>query len=534
MLKKIDKLILKVYYGPFFLIYGIVLFVFLLQYIIKNFEHFVGKNLGLLIFGELFFYFALVLTPVSLPLSVLLSSLMTFGSLGEHSELTAMKGSGISLLRVLRPATFFILIVTCWALFFNNYIVTWANLQAYSLLYDIKQKKPTLDFKEGIFYNGIPGFSIKVNEKGEDGKSIGDIIIYDHTLRKGNTRIIMAEKGKMEMIRDDHFLALTLENGKSYSDQSAEKRRNTGKSEFLRNDFKKSQILFDLGSFDIKNTDDKLFQSHNMMKRRDQLVTEYDFLKKIYDTNFLKVQEQMYNLFKYFKNPYKVSKKDSTLNINTIGVVSQLSKKSDTTKQKFKSRHQKKFKQQINHENLSIPKQYIKRKFRISEAMILKKAKNDKMKYANSAALSKAEAMNGIIKANKRRIENQRRSIISLEISIYQKLTHGFAVFVMFLIGAPLGAIVKKGGLGVPVLISIFFFVIYYITSITGLKLAKEGAISPFIGTWISNIILATIGLFFLNQAKNDTRILDTDIYVMAFQKFKSILVKYKIVKKEV
>ncbi len=209
-MKKLNKLIIKSVVGPFFLTFIIVVFILLTQYMLKYFDDFVGKDLGMNVFAELIFYFSINMTPVALPLAVLLSSLMTFGNLGEHFELTAIKGAGISLTRTLRPLFFFVLIISFIAFLSNNYVVPQANLKAYSLLYDIKQKKPALDIQEGVFYGGIPKFRIKVNKKHEDGETIEDVIIYDHTQGQGNKDIIIANSGRMYTFNQDRFLRLEL------------------------------------------------------------------------------------------------------------------------------------------------------------------------------------------------------------------------------------------------------------------------------------------------------------------------------------
>ncbi len=181
-MKKLDKLILKAFFGPFILTFAVVEFILLTQYMLKYLDELVGKNLGGEVFGELLFYFSINMAPVALPLAVLLSSLMTFGTLGEHNELTAIKTSGITLTRILRPVFIAVSFITVGAFFFNNNVVPKANLKAYSLLWDIRQKKPAMNFKEGAFYNGIPGYSIKVNKKMNDGQTLGDVMIYDHSI----------------------------------------------------------------------------------------------------------------------------------------------------------------------------------------------------------------------------------------------------------------------------------------------------------------------------------------------------------------
>jgi lipopolysaccharide export system permease protein len=199
-MKKLDKFIIKAFIGPFFLTFAVVVFIFLTQTIIKYFEYLVGKGLGWNVFVELLFYFSLNTVPIALPLAVLLSSLMTYGNLGEHYELTAIKSAGISLVRVLFPIFIFSILLTFAAFWFNNRVVPRANLKAFSLLWDVKQKKPSLSLKEGIFYKDLPGVSIKANKKLPDEKTLLDMIIYDHQENNGNTHIILADSAQMYTI----------------------------------------------------------------------------------------------------------------------------------------------------------------------------------------------------------------------------------------------------------------------------------------------------------------------------------------------
>src|SRR6187401_2628172 len=215
-MKKLDKLILSSFIGPFILTFLVVVFILLTQHMLKYFDDIIGKGLGIDVIGQLLFYFAIFMIPVAMPLAVLLSSLITFGNLGEHFELTAIKASGISLLRTLQPIFLFVLILTGVAFYVNNNLVPKAALEAYSLLYDIKQKKPALDLSEGTFYDGIPDMSIKVNKKYPDGITIGDVIIYDHRKHDGNRDVTVADSGKMYTILNERYLKLELFRGYNY------------------------------------------------------------------------------------------------------------------------------------------------------------------------------------------------------------------------------------------------------------------------------------------------------------------------------
>jgi len=297
-MKKLDKLILSSFIGPFVLTFLVVDFILLIQYMLKYFDDFVGKNLGFEVFAEMIFYFSINMTSVALPLAVLLSSLMTYGTLGENFELTAIKSSGISLLRTLRPIFIFVLFITGAAYLSNNYVVPKANLNAFKLLYDIRHTKPALDIKEGIFYAGIPNYSIKVNEKFPDGKTLKDLIIYDHTKGTGNTEIILADSGRMYTTDDENYLLLDMYDGNMYSESRAKNAR-TRIKQFTRNEFEHSKIVFSLASFDAKDTDGKLFRNNKLMKNSAELDVAVDSMgSQIFELEY-KLLDNTYTYYTY-------------------------------------------------------------------------------------------------------------------------------------------------------------------------------------------------------------------------------------------
>ncbi len=426
-----------------------------------------GKGLGIGIYLELFFYFSLVLTPMTLPLSVLLASLMAFGSLGEHGELNAIKSAGISLPRILLPVTFFIFLITLAAYFFNDQIAPWANLKTYNLLYDVRQKKPSLEFKPKTFYYDLPGYRIKVDKKsGVNDETLEGIMIYDHTEKKGNSQLIMAEYGNMKMV--GNFLELQLENGNIYSEKANQK---SNASDFFCQKFEKAQFRFKLSSYGFKETKEDLFKYNNNTKTNAKLLVEKDSLKTANQNYTRKLKKSF-----AFINP-----------------------EIDGEKDKINSRRLK------PREN--IPKVLMPGNSTIGQTNIQQVAE------VKTIAKNNLNRLNQFTEINERQLQ----LINNYEIDIYKKFSKSVAVFIMFLIGAPLGAIIKKGGLGMPVLISIIFFVIFYISTIIGEKYAKEMILSPEIGCWLGNGILFGFGLFFLRQAKRDARLFDTDFYYVVF-----------------
>ncbi len=470
-MKRVDKLILRAFSGPFVLVFAVILFIFLTQYMIKNFKYFVGKDLGFDVFGELFFYFSLVMVPLALPLAILFSSLMTFGNLGQHSELTALKSAGISLTRMLIPVGVVVVIITGLSLLYNDRVVPYANLKAYRLLYDIKQKKPTLDIEEGAFYNGIEGYSIKVDKKLDDDRSLEGVMIYNHEKKKGNKEVIIAKKGVMDNVSGGDFLKFTLLDGESFSEIKSKNKNNLKAVEYVRNKFDSGVIYFDLSSFALKETREDLFKGHNIMKREAALIVEKDSLVNVYQHQKDEFTSDIMSFFTFYKT-------------STIDSTEQL--------------HQKQLLAKSIAPNLDSDKS----KYRI---------------YLN--AVNRANTIQSKLKARKKRETHQDRTIVDYAMNIYKRYTQAIAILVMFLIGAPLGAIIKKGGLGIPVLVSVVFFVIYYITSISGDRLAKEFVLEPVWGSWGANIILFVIGVFLFIQAYRDVRLFDKDYYTIILNK---------------
>jgi len=459
-MKKLDKLVLQAWLGPFLLTLAVVVFILLVQTMLKYFEELVGKNLGIDVFAELLFYFALNLIPIALPLAVLLSSLIAFGNLGEHNEITAIKTSGITLARVIAPVAVVVFFLTIGSIVFNDQIVPLANLRAYSLLYDIRQKKPALDIKPGVFYHGLPGYTVKANNKGADGKSLGDILIYDHTAAQGNVSLVTADTGRMYTMYNDRYLVLDLNNGRSYTELTD---NDPGGKQFVRNTFASTKFIFSLASFDLNRTKMELFSQNRMMRNLGQLKTDIDSIKKELDQIGTTVNLNNRSYFFYlYRNKSQIFQPPAV-----AGMV------------------------------LAPPA-----------------ALSDSIRRVSlSLALAQARNVRSFTTGYKERYDNIVHDINIFSSAWVEKFTQGLAVFILFMIGAPLGAIIRKGGLGLPTLISIIFFVLYYILSISGTKWAKEGVADMNLSMWYANIVLSLIGLFFLNQARRDAALFDLDFY---------------------
>jgi lipopolysaccharide export system permease protein len=516
-MKKIDKLILASFLGPFILTFLVVVFILLNIHMLKYFDDIIGKDLGWDVIGQLLFYFAIFNTPVALPLAVLLSSLITFGNLGEHFELTAIKSLGISLVRSLRPIFFFVLLVTVGAFIVGNYMVPKAALEAYSLLYDIKQKKPALDLRQGAFYNAIPDISIKVNEKLPEDGVLKGIIIYDHRGSAGNKQVTMADSGRMYTFMNDQYLKLELFNGYNYiegagSGNDISSGQNSEET-FRMTKFAKTQIVFDLSSFGLNRTDKKWFQSNRIMRNMNQLNYDMDSVTTEIKTQQLSIYATSNQVFNYHL------KKDT---IAWPEDIKQLKKKRDSLAL---------IKKQEEGPILPVSNQVVET---IRKSLEAEHTISDKVRSVSDSIFKIPFSQNEIsvatnqVRTIKSQLYNANEQIkshsdrfIEFEVQWHKILANSIACIAMFLIGAPLGSIIKKGGLGVPVLVSILFFIVFYVLSLMGEKWSKQGVIEVTYGMWLANIVLMTIGLLFLKQARADARLFDADFYNVVWDKLK-------------
>jgi lipopolysaccharide export system permease protein len=483
-MRKIDKLFLKSFIGPFVLTTAVVVFIFLMRFLMMYFEDFIGKDLGLDVFSKLFMYFSLITVPTALPLATLLATLMCFGNMGEHTELTAMKSAGIPLSRLIRPTFILTLFISIGSFFYNNYINPWANLKGYSLLWDVKTTKMTLNIQPGVFYKEIPGYRIKVKEKLPDGKTMKDVLIYDHSSNNGNKNVTIADSGKMYFMYNNNYLIFELFNGRNYVDYQNNFNQ-YNETQFSKNIFKKNKIVFSLESFGIKRTNEEQFKYHEYMKDIKELNEVVDSTSKEIGKTILQQTNQIKsnNTF-LFKPDYK-PKGDSSKKVEILP--------GNWISQKISD----------------IDKDY--RKMEVIET-----------------AISQIKSIKSNLETDQSVLMSKRKEMWRADIERWHKVTMAFSCLVMFLIGAALGSIIKKGGFGMPVLVSISFFIFLYVLMQLGDKYAKEGIIPVIVGVWIPNVVLLSIGIFLMRKASDDARLFDNDNYKMIFDRWAKAL-KLKI-----
>lgn len=451
-LKKIDVFIIKSYVGPLLLTFFVTTFLLLMQFLWKYIDDMVGKGLEWSVILELLFYASMGLLQMSLPLAILCASIFIYGSLGETNELIAIKAAGISLSRIMRPLIYINILVAFLAIIYSNNILPYSNLRLWSLMYDIRNQRPELNIKEGVFFDGIEQVRIKISSKDPETNMMYDIMIYDHRSNYGNTNVTLADSASMTVTKNKQYLLLSLYNGKRYEDviEGADYKYVRLKKPFREEYFSKQQVLFELESFAFNRTDMDLFKHNSQMQNISQLITTLDSLE-------LSLNYRNDRAFLHFYN-YNIYKSLSKTNKGKIVAI-------DT---------------------------------------VYSSLNNSYKLQAVSRALNYARASESFLTSAVDDKVTQNISLNNHKIELHKKFNLAFACFIMFFVGAPFGALVRKGGLGVPVIFSFIFYLIYYILSMIGEKSVKSGEIPAIEGMWYPTAIIFVIGTYFTFMATKD------------------------------
>ena len=474
MIKKLDKLIIRSFIGPFVATFFIAFFVLMMQSLWKYIDDLVGKDLDLLTIGQFLWYASASLLTLAMPIAILISSIMTFGNLGESFELVAIKSAGISLIRFMRPLIFVSIILCGVTFLFANFVIPYANLKFKTLYFDITYKKPALDLKQGTFYNHIPGYAIKVGKKDSDGKTIHQVIIYEQqSMLQDNS--IVAEKGTMGFSADKKFLEFTLYNGFRYQERGNSVDTST---EFIKLGFKEYKKLFDLSSLQMMNTPDSIFKNDYKMLSIRQLNISIDSLTKVKDSFGTRMRVELGSILHYSNLPDSLWKKQYNYVIKI-----------------------KKFAELIPDS---------------AKYFVYDNAMNIANTIKNSYQISGPEW------------DNKKRDLRNNQIEWHRKLSLSMACLVLFFIGAPLGSIIRKGGLGMPLVVAIVFFLIFHLLNMFGEKFVKDEIVSPFVGMWLSILVLAPLGTLLTYKAMHDSQLFNKEFYLRIFKSvqpfFKSVV----------
>jgi lipopolysaccharide export system permease protein len=461
LLKKLHTLTLRTFIPPFFITLFVSVFLFfLVQIVITYLDDMIGKGLRAIDLAKLFTYAWITIIPQCIPLAVLLASIMSFGNLAENYELAAMKSSGLSLFRIMKPVLMFILFLAAVTFLFNNFILPVVHLKSTSLLYDIRQKKPTVNIKDGIFYNGIDNYSIRVGRKSPNKDTLHDIYIYDHTARQGNIVQMYARSGKIVIASDTSELIQILRDGNQY--EEVIDREHPQKRTLSQLSFRQLTLHMPLEDFKLKRTNEELFKGNEGMMNVWQLDSVIDSNVRVMRRRSFHIGNQSKNLF--------------------------YARTSALVKAENKPPH-------------------------VPLRPLLDSLDSERFRAVTQNAMNLARSALANIDGYLVQSDNDGRMLVNYLMEWHKKIVISFACIVLFFVGAPLGAIIKKGGLGLPVIVSVFFFLAYYILTEVYMQFAIDRKMAPWQAMWMPLVIFLPISVFLTFKAARDSVIFDVTAY---------------------
>lgn len=493
-IKILDKYILGkfllIFVGAFF----ICLFVFMMQFTWRYVDELIGKGLSLEILAQFFWYMGQTLVPQALPLAVLLASLITFGNMGESLELLAMKAAGVSLMRVMRPMAFFALIITGISFYFQNSISPQAQINLRTLLFSMKQQSPAVEIPEGVFYNGVPNINLYVEQKNAETGMLYQTIIYKTDQGFERAQIVLADSARLEMTSDKMHLKLDLWNGEQFealqSTTGAQMMQSGVQQPYDRETFQYKQLLIDFDS-NFNLMDKELLSGMPSAKTMRQIELSVDSMEHGLDS----IGKQYYQeaTRSYFRRP-TLSTKDSTSLYQRL----------------------RQGKQMVDFDKM------------------IAAAPSNKVETARHTAQSQVLSMKSDLEWKSMVTRDGDHNIRRHWVEWHQKMTLSLACIIFFFVGAPLGAIIRKGGLGMPTVISVIIFIFWYIINTSGMKLARDGSTNMVLGMWISTVVIAPFGIFISYKANRDSVVFNTDAYLNLLRRLLGIRTKRHIQRKEV
>ena len=495
IVKRLYLFILKSFLPLFAMTFFIVLFIVLMQFLWKYIDDLVGKGLSFSVLGELFFYAAVTLVPMALPLAILLASLMTFGNLGERSELTAIKASGISLLHVMKPLIILVMAIAVGAFFFQNDILPKAQVKMWTLLFSMKQKSPEVEIPEGSFYDQIPGYNLYVKSKNRETGVLYDAMIYDISRGGDNSTILLADSARLAFTKDSKYLYLHLFTGEQF-ENLREQRSLDRNVPFRRESFVDKEVLIPFDA-NFNRLDEggmrKQYVGKNMEELRqtiDSISVRVDSIGAGYASDLKRTSFSGVMRSNYFSD---MESADSIAAAKALDPVK--------------------------------PMQLDSLLAALSPAQKGDLYKQARQLTSNRAAELEFRALT---------MSDEKRSIRRHEIELIKKFTLSVACIIFFFIGAPLGAIIRKGGLGTPLVISVLLFLFYYIIDNTGYKMARDGRIEVWVGMWLSTSVLLPLGIFVTYKAMNDSSVFNKDLYISLINRWLGLSEKRHVPMKEV
>lgn len=476
-MKKIHKLVLKAYLGPLLAVFFIVQFILMMNFVWRYIDELTGKGLAASTIAELLICGSINMIPLGLPLAMLLSAIMTMGNIGENFELLAMKSAGLSLMRILKPLIVVVFLISIGSFFVQNNLVPYSNQRMYDILYDIKEQRQELKFQDGVFFNGLPDMSIRVGHQDPQTGLLTDVLIYDTRESNGNMTTTLADSGYINMSPDKSYLYVTLFNGRTYE--------HTRSSQWYdRNTMRKHDFVRQDGTIPLEKITGSSSKSYSESQTRNMIELEelMDSLHVVIDRSTMATYGPL------FKEQLFV--RDTTIIPN------------DSVK--FDRSQYRAFNHYDSLPNLSMR----------SRAKVY------------STAASASRTAQGSYSFDEHSSKVAITQLYRSEVEWHRKLTLPISILLFFMIGAPLGAIIKKGGLGLPIVISVIFFVIYYVISTSGEKMAKEGTWESLYGMWLPVVVLTPVAIYLTIKATNDSSLLDMDWYDVRIRRFRNSISK--------
>ena len=536
-MKKLDIFTIKSFIGPLIATFFISLFVLLMQFLWKYIDELVGKGLDASVIAELLFYASITLVPMALPLAILLASIMTFGNLGEKFELTAIKAAGISLQRTMRPLIIMSAGISLMAFIIANDIIPVASLKMHSLLWSIKQQRPEMNIKPGIFNNDLGRISIRISKKDPKTNMMYGFRIYDHQSDvKGNYMVTLADSGSVKITDDGRYLIFTLYSGISYTEEEGKNTADGNPYPHRINTFGQQTIMQSMADFDFDRTDENLFRNNYQVMNLYQLKHAGDSLSNNFIEQTGELSLTLTSLF-YLKNAKHThsiyadslknafamrqsARNNAVVNFNDFSM-SQTSPASNDTAY---LREDSIVKAQIAHHKDSLmaiyatPVNDIKPIINLDSLLeSLPEIKYNQVKSKTKELVT--ETRNFIIR-NAEEVQSKQKTVAKYRNAWHQKITLSIACLIFFFIGAPLGAIIRKGGFGLPIVVSVLVFIIYYIISTAGMKMSREGMWQPWQGMWLSTIVILPFGIFLTYKATVDAQLFNKEAWTKVADKF--------------
>lgn len=457
-LKRIDKLIFTYFIPTFLITFCISLFIIVCQFLYVWMDEIIGKGLEWSTIFEFLFFLVSYKIPMALPLAVLLASLMTYGNLGEHYELVVIKSSGTSLFKAMRGNLIFMIMLSFGAFLISNYYLPYSALKVRVLLHDIREKAPTFGLEEKAFYKEIDGFTIRIDKKAKDNKTVEDILIYDHRKGRGNVNVLRAQKGKFSSLADQNVLLFEMENGVQYEEVFKKEKKKNKKNEHSTIRFDSWVKPFDMSSFKFESTNENFFKNSHSMLTISQLEYAIDSIQK---------------------RPYKESRRLA---------------KSTNNYFLYKSK-------------VLADSNHIFETFEVDSASFLSKFELAKQSRIVNKALGVARNIKSTTNFYKERYRSIEKDIRMHNIEWHRKFTLAISVLIFFLVGAPFGAFIRKGGFGWPFVYTIIMYIIFHVLSMIGEKAAKAGTMTPGMGMWMPILIFLPLGLYLTYRVTLEKRL---------------------------